>query len=131
MKLTSIAWQSHNQQLWTLVEGSNLFTDNKGGRRRSRMSHLARMISLLGPPPKDLLDTWRESTPAYKWVFDKDGERSLSSLPWSSAFSRHLPLCYPLIMFAAEHALFPLISNGSFTDNHYYSRTVQKEPSHC
>ncbi|KAL1880227.1 hypothetical protein VTK73DRAFT_6055 [Phialemonium thermophilum] len=42
--------------MWTMVEGTNLFTDNKGGRWKSALPHMARMISLLGPPPQDLLD---------------------------------------------------------------------------
>ncbi|KAK4233681.1 Serine/threonine-protein kinase [Achaetomium macrosporum] len=60
--------------LWTLVEGSNLFPDNKGGRWKSAMPHMARIISLLGQPPEGLLATWRESTPVYKEFFDKGGD---------------------------------------------------------
>ncbi|KAK4233626.1 Serine/threonine-protein kinase [Achaetomium macrosporum] len=59
--------------LWTLVEGSNLFTDNKSGRWKSALPHMARMISLLGPPPEGLLADWRISTPVIKRFFDKDG----------------------------------------------------------
>jgi serine/threonine-protein kinase SRPK3 len=56
-------------KLWTMVEGTNLFTDNKGGRWKSALPHMARMISLLGPPPQDLLDV----TPVTKAYFDKNG----------------------------------------------------------
>jgi hypothetical protein len=53
-----------------LVQGTNLFNDNKGGRWKSALPHMARMISLLGPPPQDLLDL----TPVTKDFFDKSGE---------------------------------------------------------
>lgn len=56
-------------KLWTLVEGTNLFTDNKGGRWKSALPHMARMISLLGPPPKELLDL----TPVAREFFGKSG----------------------------------------------------------
>ncbi|KAH6847722.1 kinase-like domain-containing protein [Chaetomium sp. MPI-CAGE-AT-0009] len=56
--------------LWTLVEGTNLFTNNQGGRWKSAIPHMARMISLLGPPPQDLLDV----TPVTKAFFDKTGK---------------------------------------------------------
>ncbi|OAA66452.1 Protein kinase-like domain protein [Niveomyces insectorum RCEF 264] len=55
--------------IWTMVEGTNLFTDNRGGRWKSALPHMARMISLLGPPPQDLLDT----TPVTKAYFERDG----------------------------------------------------------
>ncbi|KXX80341.1 Serine/threonine-protein kinase SRPK [Madurella mycetomatis] len=55
--------------LWTLVEGTNLFTNNEGGRWKSALPHMARMISLLGPPPQYLLDM----TPVTKDFFDKTG----------------------------------------------------------
>ncbi|KAK4155789.1 Serine/threonine-protein kinase [Chaetomidium leptoderma] len=56
--------------LWRLVEGTNLFTNNEGGRWKSALPHMARMISLLGPPPQHLLD----SNPATKVYFDKTGK---------------------------------------------------------
>jgi serine/threonine-protein kinase SRPK3 len=52
-----------------MVEGTNLFTDNKGGRWKSALPHMARTISLLGPPPQELLD----KTTATKDFFDKHG----------------------------------------------------------
>lgn len=54
-----------------MVEGTNLFTDNRGGRWKSALPHMARMISLLGPPPQDLLDI----TPVTKAYFDRNGMR--------------------------------------------------------
>lgn len=57
--------------LWTLVEGTNLFTNNAGGRWKSARPHMARMIRLLGPPPQHLL----EMTPVTKAFFDKKGKR--------------------------------------------------------
>ncbi|KAK3293055.1 kinase-like domain-containing protein [Chaetomium fimeti] len=54
-------------KLWTLVEGTNLFTNNEGGRWKSARPHMARMISLLGPPPQYILDM----TPVTKGFFDK------------------------------------------------------------
>jgi serine/threonine-protein kinase SRPK3 len=43
-------------QIWDLFEGESLFTghDQQDSAYRSR-AHLAEMISLLGPPPPDLL----------------------------------------------------------------------------
>ena len=58
-------------KLWTLIEGTNLFTNNQGGRWKSALPHMARTISLLGPPPQDMLDM----TNATKEYFDKKGKR--------------------------------------------------------
>jgi serine/threonine-protein kinase SRPK3 len=49
-----------------------LFTNNEGGRRKSAPAHMARMVSLLGPPPQDMLDI----PPASKRFFDKEGKNS-------------------------------------------------------
>ncbi|KAL2024254.1 hypothetical protein VTK56DRAFT_9410 [Thermocarpiscus australiensis] len=57
--------------LWVLVEGKNLFVDNKGGRWKSALPHMARMVSLLGPPPQDVLDMSPESAKSY---FNKKGK---------------------------------------------------------
>lgn len=59
-------------QIWTAVEGENLFTDNNGGRWKSAMPHMARMVSLLGPPPQSLLDRSEET----KKFFNKNGTLS-------------------------------------------------------
>ncbi|ROW06352.1 hypothetical protein VPNG_07516 [Cytospora leucostoma] len=56
--------------VWGLVEGKNLFNDNAGGRWKSALPHMARMVSLLGPPPQYMLD----SAPAAKKFFDKKGQ---------------------------------------------------------
>ncbi|KAG8156846.1 hypothetical protein KVR01_013259 [Diaporthe batatas] len=56
--------------IWTCVEGENLFTDNSGGRFKSAVPHMARMISLLGPPPQSLLD----KSPKANEFFDKHGQ---------------------------------------------------------
>ncbi|MCJ1400130.1 hypothetical protein MMC11_003334 [Xylographa trunciseda] len=42
--------------IWGLVEGKEMFHDRLPSREQSIGSHLARMIALLGPPPKDLLE---------------------------------------------------------------------------
>ena len=47
-----------------------MFTDNEGGRWKSALPHMARIISLLGPPPQNLLDM----TPVTKAFFDKTGK---------------------------------------------------------
>lgn len=49
------------------MEGTNLFNNNEGGRWKSALPHMARMISLFGPPPQDLLDL----TPVTKEFLDK------------------------------------------------------------
>ncbi|ROV98386.1 hypothetical protein VMCG_07192 [Cytospora schulzeri] len=56
--------------IWGLVEGKNLFNDNAGGRWKSALPHMARMISLLGAPPQHMLD----GTTATKEFFDKNGQ---------------------------------------------------------
>ena len=56
-----------------MVEGTNLFNDNTGRRWKSASVHMARMVSLLGPPPQDLLDI----TPVTKQFFDRAGESSV------------------------------------------------------
>lgn len=58
-----------NLKIWTAVEGENLFTDNTGGREKSALPHMARMVSLLGPPPQSLLDKSDKT----KHFFDKNG----------------------------------------------------------
>ncbi|AEO68653.1 uncharacterized protein THITE_2118248 [Thermothielavioides terrestris NRRL 8126] len=42
--------------IWHLLEGDTLFTERLPSRDASTPAHLARMISLLGPPPPDLLE---------------------------------------------------------------------------
>lgn len=56
-------------EVWTAVEGENLFTDSTGGRWKSAVPHLARMVSLFGPPPQSLLDRSEKT----KQFFDKHG----------------------------------------------------------
>ncbi|POS74249.1 hypothetical protein DHEL01_v207365 [Diaporthe helianthi] len=56
--------------IWTCVEGENLFTDNAGGRSKSALPHMARMISLLGPPPQSLLQKSSKTNE----FFDEYGE---------------------------------------------------------
>ncbi|KUI57076.1 Serine/threonine-protein kinase SKY1 [Cytospora mali] len=53
--------------MWGMIEGKNLFDDNAGGRWKSALPHIARMISLLGPPPQHMLN----GTAATKDYFDK------------------------------------------------------------
>ncbi|KAL2256675.1 hypothetical protein VTK26DRAFT_1319 [Humicola hyalothermophila] len=42
--------------IWVLLEGESLFTERLPSREASAPAHLARMITLLGPPPQDLLE---------------------------------------------------------------------------
>ena len=60
-----------------MIEGTNLFTDNKGGRDKSAITHMARMISLLGPPPQEMLGQSHIS----KEYFDKHGRHFSLVLP--------------------------------------------------
>ena len=60
-----------------MIEGTNLFTDNKGGRDKSAITHMVRMISLLGPPPQEMLDQSHIS----KDYFDKHGRHFSLVLP--------------------------------------------------
>ncbi|KAK2613298.1 hypothetical protein N8I77_000219 [Diaporthe amygdali] len=74
--LLGLSWDSKidiwalGLMIWTAVEGENLFTDNNGGRWKSALPHMARMVSLLGPPPQSLLDRSEET----KEFFDKNGQ---------------------------------------------------------
>jgi len=56
--------------VWDLFEGKHLFNERLPSRDASAGAHLARMISLLGPPPKDLLDLNKGATAEF---FDEDG----------------------------------------------------------
>lgn len=56
-------------QIWDLLEGKLLFKTRLRDPTVSRATHFARMISLLGPPPEDLL----ERGSAWKTLFDEDG----------------------------------------------------------
>jgi hypothetical protein len=60
------------KQVWHLFEGSSLFKKRLPSREGSSPAHLARMISLLGPPPPELLDRGTETTR----FFDEDGRQS-------------------------------------------------------
>ncbi|KAI8211807.1 Serine/threonine-protein kinase SRPK [Colletotrichum sp. SAR 10_86] len=55
--------------IWDLLEGKLLFKTRLRDPTVSRAAHFARMISLLGPPPEDLL----ERGSAWKTLFDEDG----------------------------------------------------------
>ncbi|KAF7187656.1 Serine/threonine-protein kinase SRPK [Pseudocercospora fuligena] len=55
--------------VWDLLEGKHLFTERLPSREGSSMAHLARTISLLGPPPAQLLSNASESGK----YFDNDG----------------------------------------------------------
>ena len=56
--------------VWDLFEGKHLFNERLPSRDASAGAHLARMISLLGPPPKDLLDVNEGATAEF---FEEDG----------------------------------------------------------
>lgn len=57
------------KQVWDLLEGKRLFTKSQPSREASRGEHLARMVSLLGKPPKDFL----ERSEYWSEFFDDDG----------------------------------------------------------
>ncbi|KAG7082672.1 kinase-like protein [Colletotrichum scovillei] len=56
--------------VWDLFEGKLLYNTRHRDRNASRAAHFARTVSLLGPPPDDLLD--RGST--WKDFFDEEGK---------------------------------------------------------
>jgi serine/threonine-protein kinase SRPK3 len=43
-------------KVWDLFEGKHMFNERLPSREASEPAHLARMIALLGPPPKDLFE---------------------------------------------------------------------------
>ncbi|KAK1673543.1 kinase-like domain-containing protein [Colletotrichum godetiae] len=56
--------------VWDLFEGKLLYNTRHHDRNASRAAHFARTVSLLGPPPDDLLDrgsSWKE-------FFDEEGK---------------------------------------------------------
>jgi serine/threonine-protein kinase SRPK3 len=57
-------------KVWDLFEGKHLFTERLPNRDASAPAHIARMIALLGPPPKDLLKRGQFSG----LFFDVEGE---------------------------------------------------------
>ncbi|KAK5167736.1 uncharacterized protein LTR77_007435 [Saxophila tyrrhenica] len=74
--LLKIAWDSKTDiwafglMTWDLLEGKHLFNERLPSREESSEAHLVRMVSLLGPPPKDLLE--RSSVP--EKFFDNEGK---------------------------------------------------------
>ncbi|KAK3941447.1 putative Serine/threonine protein kinase [Diplogelasinospora grovesii] len=54
---------------WDLLEGKHLFSYPNPGREDSRGAHVARIVSLLGKPPKDFLERTTEADE----FFDEDG----------------------------------------------------------
>jgi hypothetical protein len=64
--LTDLFWQ-----VWDLLEGKHLFTERLPSREESSAAHLAKMVALLGPPPRDLLE---RSNVAEKF-FNSDGKQ--------------------------------------------------------
>ena len=59
-----------NSQCWTVLEGEHLFKDRLPSRNGSTSAHIARMIALLGPPPKNILErgSWSKN------FFDESGK---------------------------------------------------------
>ncbi|KAK6211166.1 hypothetical protein QIS74_10430 [Colletotrichum tabaci] len=67
--------------IWDLFEGKLLFNTRHRDRTASRAAHFARMVSLLGPPPDDLL----ERGSSWKELFDKKGKLMIDGeIPESS-----------------------------------------------
>jgi hypothetical protein len=58
------------RKIWGLFEGKQLFTESFPSREASAPAHIARMISLLGPPPKSLLERGQVSN----IFFDEEGQ---------------------------------------------------------
>ncbi|KAL0944864.1 protein kinase [Colletotrichum truncatum] len=56
--------------VWDLFEGKLLFTTRLRDQKASKAVHFARMVSLLGPPPEDLL----ERGSSWKDFFDENGQ---------------------------------------------------------
>ena len=56
-------------KVWDLFEGKHMFNERLPSREASEPAHLARMIALLGPPPKDLLERGQFSST----FFDEEG----------------------------------------------------------
>ncbi|KAK4182015.1 Serine/threonine-protein kinase [Podospora australis] len=48
--------------IWDMFEGKHLFNQRLPSREESAAAHLARMISLLGPPPAELIETGPRSS---------------------------------------------------------------------
>ncbi|KAK2015919.1 kinase-like protein [Colletotrichum eremochloae] len=67
--------------IWDLFEGKLLFNTRLRDRTASRAAHFARMVSLMGPPPDDLL----ERGSSWKEFFDEDGKLMIDGeIPESS-----------------------------------------------
>ncbi|AEO67582.1 uncharacterized protein THITE_160781 [Thermothielavioides terrestris NRRL 8126] len=100
-------------KMWTLVEGTNLFTDNRGGRWVSALPHMARIVSLLGPPPIDLLKGW-DASPVTRRYFDKteltalEGEAKADFLRFLRRLLQWDPVKRPSAHELLEDAWFPL-----------------------
>ncbi|KAF2189938.1 kinase-like protein [Zopfia rhizophila CBS 207.26] len=62
-------WSIGLMLVWDLFEGKHMFNQRLPNRDLSSAAHLARMITLLGPPPMDLLQRGKVSED----FFDKDG----------------------------------------------------------
>ncbi|WYZ44877.1 hypothetical protein EsH8_VIII_000193 [Colletotrichum jinshuiense] len=56
--------------IWDLFEGKLLFNTRLRDRNASKAAHFARMVSLMGPPPDELL----ERGSSWKDFFDEDGK---------------------------------------------------------
>jgi serine/threonine-protein kinase SRPK3 len=56
-------------KVWDLFEGKHLFTERLPSRDASAPAHIAKMIALLGPVPKYLLERGQFS----ELFFDQDG----------------------------------------------------------
>jgi hypothetical protein len=56
-------------KIWDLFEGKHMFNKRLPSRDASAPAHIARMIALMGPPPKDLLKRGQFSA----IFFDADG----------------------------------------------------------
>ena len=61
---------TNSEQIWNLLEGTSLFKNQFLSREQSTRLQIARMIALLGPPPKDLLKRGTLT----KRFFDEDGK---------------------------------------------------------
>ena len=65
---------TNSLKVWDLFEGKHLFKERLPSRNASTPAHLARMVALLEPPPKELLE--RAQFSGGGKIFDETVSRS-------------------------------------------------------
>lgn len=75
-RLSGRAFTVRLTQIWDLFENGNLFKTTGGPENKEdNIYHLAHMIALLGPPPKDFVERTQTGRP-WGWFDEKGGCRS-------------------------------------------------------